>query len=115
MASQEASILSEFLLAPAALRHVLSLKQFTDIFPAAQRSNPAIRELYQELHRSRERDIETVRQNIANEVKRSKKLQREMARERELDDRGAVAGLDPVALEMEQEVLSLHEYSIHCD
>lgn len=104
MPSHEATILSDFLLAPAALRDVLTLKQFTDIFPKAHRSSPAIKELYQELHRQRGQDIERVRQNIAEEVKRSRKLKRDCARERQHEERTAVAGLDPIALGIEEEV-----------
>ena len=105
MSTQEAKLLSEFLLAPAALRDVFTLKEFTEIFPAAYRSQPAIKELYQELQRLRQEDIEAVRENISDEVKKSKRLRREMARAREQDDRNAVAGLDLVALQMEEEVM----------
>jgi centromere-localized protein 2 len=107
MSSQEAKILSDFLLAPAALRDVLTLKEFTDILPKAYRTQPAVKDLYQELQRLRQEDIDTVRQNIADEVKKSKKLRREMAQARELDDRSAVAGLDSVALQMEEEVMPI--------
>ncbi|KAF2470704.1 uncharacterized protein BDR25DRAFT_261847 [Lindgomyces ingoldianus] len=107
MAPSEGAILADFLLAPAPLRNFMSLSQFTDIFPVAQRSNPAIKELYQELNRAREADIAHVRQSIKREVKASEQLKRSITRDRQHADRAAVAGLDPVALGMEAE-LSTH-------
>jgi hypothetical protein len=104
MSSQELNLLKNFLLAPAALRDFLTLQQFTEIFPPAQRSSPAIRELYVEISRLRQQDIENVRQNITDEVKRSKQLRRDYARERRHRDDANVAGLDLVALQMEEEV-----------
>lgn len=104
MPSQEVKILSDFLLEPAGLRNFMTLRQFTDIFPAAHRSNPAVADLYRELHRLRERDIEHVRVAIADEVKRSKQLRREYAKQRRQQDEATVTGLDPVALQIEEEV-----------
>lgn len=104
MPSKEAKLLSDFLVAPASLRDFMTLRQFTDIFPKGHRSNPAVKELYRELYTLRERDIEAVRQDIALEVKRSKQLRREYARERCQLDEANVAGLDPVALQLEEEV-----------
>jgi centromere-localized protein 2 len=111
MPSQEATILADFLLAPAALRDFLTLKQFTEIFPRSHQSNPAVKELYQEIQRLRQQDLDIVRQNIAEEVKKSKALRRACAREREQDDRAAVTGLDPVALQIEEEVSHCHYHS----
>ena len=104
MPSYEATLLSDFLIVPASLRDFMTLRQFTDIFPKGHRSNPAIEELYRELYTLRERDIEVVRQDIAAEVKRSKQLKREYAKERRLVDDANVAGLDPMELQIEQEV-----------
>lgn len=104
MPSYEAKLLTDFLIAPASLRDFMTLRQFTDIFPKGHRSNPAIKELYRELYTLRERDIEAVRQDIADEVKRSKRLKREYARERRQMDDANVAGLNPIALQMEEEV-----------
>lgn len=104
MPSQEVRILSDFLLEPAGLRDFMTLRQFTDIFPATHRSNPAVADLYRELHRLRERDIEHVRIAIADEVKRSKRLRREYAQQRRQQDEATVTGLDPVALQIEEEV-----------
>lgn len=104
MPSTEAKLLSDFLVAPASLRDFMTLRQFTDIFPKSHRSNPAVKELYRELYTLREHDIEAVRQDIVYEVKRSKQLRRDYALERRQVDEANVAGLDPVALRMEEEV-----------
>jgi centromere-localized protein 2 len=113
MPSQEAQILNDFLLAPAALRDFMTLRQFTDIFPKGHRTNPAVQDLYRELQRLREKDIEAVRHAIAEEVRRSKRLRHEYARERRQLDDATVAGLDPVALQMEEEVILLL-YGLKC-
>ncbi|KAF2635016.1 hypothetical protein P280DRAFT_502094 [Massarina eburnea CBS 473.64] len=104
MPSYEAKLLSDFLVVPASLRDFMTLRQFTDIFPKGHQSNPAIKELYRELYTLRERDIEAVRQDITHEIKRSKQLKREYAKERRLMDDANVAGLNPIALQMEQEL-----------
>jgi centromere-localized protein 2 len=104
MSSQEAKLLSDFLLAPAPLRDFMTLKQFTDIFPRSHRENPAVQELYRELHRLREAETELVRGDIAKEVRRSKQLRRAYAQERRQMDDVHVAGVDPVALQIEEEV-----------
>jgi centromere-localized protein 2 len=104
MPSQEAKLLSDFLLAPAALRDFMTLRQFTDIFPKSHRTNPAVQDLYRELQRLREQDIDAVRRAIADEVTRSKRLRREYASERRQLDDATVAGLDPSTLRMEEEV-----------
>lgn len=104
MPSYEAKLLSDFLIAPASLRDFMTLRQFTDIFPKALHANPAIKQLYNELYTLREKDIDLVRQDIAEEVKRSKQLKRDYAQERRLTDDANVAGLDPITLQMEQEV-----------
>ena len=111
MASQEAKLLSEFLLAPAPLRDFMTLRQFTDVFPRGHRENPAVRDIYLELHRLREAEIEAVRNDITREVKRSKQLRRAYAQERRQTDDAHVAGIDPVALQMEEEVSSLVVYT----
>ncbi|KAF2130816.1 hypothetical protein P153DRAFT_395238 [Dothidotthia symphoricarpi CBS 119687] len=103
MASQEAKLLSDFLLTPASLRDFMTPRQFADIFPQAHRANPAVQDLYRELHRLRDKDVDLVRHAIAHEVKRSKQLRREYAKERRRADDATVAGLDSVALQMEEE------------
>jgi len=73
MAPTEASILSDFLLAPASLPTILPLEKFTELFPRAQRSNPQVKLLYRELQHLRATDIEIVRENIAKEVIRGER------------------------------------------
>lgn len=104
MAPKESTLLSDFLLVPADLRNILTLEQFTDIFPQSQRDSPAIKSLYQELRRLRQEDIDIVQGRIADEVKKSKSLRQKAMRERKQNDQEAVAGLDPVALDMEDEL-----------
>lgn len=104
MPSQEAKLLGDFLLAPAPLRDFMTLRQFTDIFPRSHRENPAVQDLYRELHRLREAEIEIVRNDVTKEVRRSKQLRQAYAQERRQEDDARVAGTDPVALEMEMEV-----------
>ncbi|RAR04389.1 glycoside hydrolase family 5 protein [Stemphylium lycopersici] len=113
MPSQEAKILGDFLLTPAPLRDFITLREFTDIFPRAHRANPAVQEIYRELQRLREKDIELVRQDIVDEVKRSKQLRREYAQERRQVDDATVAGLDPVALQMEEELSGQGRKKLH--
>ncbi|KAL5113441.1 hypothetical protein ACEQ8H_008685 [Pleosporales sp. CAS-2024a] len=104
MPPQEAQLLSDLLVAPAALRDFMTLRQFTDMFSKAQRANPAVQDLYRELQRLREQDIESVRRAIADEVARSKRLRREYASQKRQMEGAAVAGLDPHALRLEEEL-----------
>lgn len=104
MPSQEAKLLGDFLLAPAPLRDFMTLRQFTDIFPRSHREKAAVQDLYRELHRLRDAEIEVVRNDITTEVKRSRQLRRAYASERRQVDDAHVAGTDPVALQMEEEV-----------
>lgn len=110
MPSQEAKLLSDFLLAPAPLRDFMTLRQFTAIFPRSHRENPAVQDLYRELHRLREAEMEAVRSDITKEVKRSKPLRRAYARERRQMDHAHVAGTDAAALQMEEEVRPLQQH-----
>lgn len=102
--SPEATLLGDFLLAPAALRDFVTLRQFTDVFPRAHRSNPGVPQLYRELQRLRDRDVDSVRRDVAHEVKRSRPLRRAYAQERRRLHEGSIAGLDPMALQLEAEV-----------
>ncbi|KAF2005070.1 hypothetical protein P154DRAFT_425015 [Amniculicola lignicola CBS 123094] len=101
MPSREAKLLSDFLLSPASLQDCITLRHFTNLFPPAHRANPAIKELYQELQRIRQGDVNAVRENIVDEVKSSKPLRREYVRERRDVEGKNLAGLDRVALQME--------------
>ena len=68
MAPTESSILSNFLLSPAPLPTLMSLQQFTELFPKRLRSHPHIRALYRELQEIREHDMDLVNGNIDKEV-----------------------------------------------
>lgn len=113
MPSHEAQLLADLLIAPAPLQDFTTLRQFTDIFPRSHRESPAIPQLYRELQRLRTKDIETVRRDIAHEVRRSKPLRREYARERRRLDDAVAPGLDRVALGMEGELSGTPRRSPH--
>ncbi|KAB8072891.1 Cnl2/NKP2 family protein-domain-containing protein [Aspergillus leporis] len=69
MAPSEESILSNFLLSPASLPTIISLQQFTELFPKRLRSHPHIRALYRELQQLREQDMDLVNGNIDQELR----------------------------------------------
>ncbi|KAL4764063.1 Cnl2/NKP2 family protein [Aspergillus foveolatus] len=69
MAPSETSILSNFLLSAASLPQIMSLKQFTGLFPKRLQSHPHIRVLYRELQQLREQDMNIVNENIDKEVR----------------------------------------------
>lgn len=87
MAPNESSILSNFLLPPAPLPVVISLAEFTELFPTAQRSDPQIGILYRELQHQRAMDADGVKHNIAAEVKRGEIQRREVVRSRRREER----------------------------
>lgn len=49
---------------------IMSLQQFTELFPKRLRSHPHIRVLYRELQQIREQDMDIVSENIDKEVRR---------------------------------------------
>ncbi|RLM00823.1 hypothetical protein CFD26_108627 [Aspergillus turcosus] len=78
MAPSEASILSNFLLSPASLPTIISLQQFTELFPKKLRAHPHIRVLYRELQQLREQDMDTVNENIDKEVRQGESQKAEL-------------------------------------
>ncbi|KAG2419590.1 hypothetical protein HFD88_004386 [Aspergillus terreus] len=80
MAPSETSILSNFLLSPASLPTVISLQQFTDLFPKRLRSHPQIRVLYRELQQVREQDMDLVNSNIDTEARQGENQKAELRR-----------------------------------
>lgn len=78
MAPSEASILSNFLLSPASLPTVISLQQFTELFPKRLRSHPHIRVLYRELQQMREQDMDLVNGNIDQELRHGENQKAEL-------------------------------------
>ncbi|KAK0108937.1 hypothetical protein ONS96_002774 [Cadophora gregata f. sp. sojae] len=87
MAPTEETILSTFLLSPAPLPTIITLKAFTELFPRSQQSSPQIKALYRDLQHQRARLTDTVSRNIAAEVKRGKAQRREVARARKEAER----------------------------
>lgn len=105
MAPTEATILANYLLVPAQLPAIISLKEFTELFPRALQSSPQIRRLYRDLQNQRNALIDEVASNIQTEVKRGKVLRREVLRaKREAEDQ---EGDDEVDLERAVSILIL--------
>lgn len=108
MAPTELTILANYLLVPAQLPTLISLKEFTELFPNAQRSSPQIRKLYRDLQTQRNGIIDHVGSNIEDEAKRGKLLRREIRRARreaenpehddEVDIERAVCATHPLLL-----------------
>lgn len=87
MAPTESAILANYLLVPAQLPTIISLKEFTDLFPRAQQSSPQVKKLYRDLQTQRNALIDAVASNIESEAKRAKALRREVLRaKREAED-----------------------------
>ncbi|KAI9681356.1 MAG: hypothetical protein M1817_002639 [Caeruleum heppii] len=84
---KEKALLRQFLLDPAALPEVISLEDFTDLFPRALRSNPQVPVLYRELQHERARTIDHVDANISSEVKRGVAQRREVVRARRAEEK----------------------------
>ncbi|CEL05343.1 hypothetical protein ASPCAL06461 [Aspergillus calidoustus] len=78
MAPSEPSILANFLLAAASLPTIISLKQFTELFPKRLRTHPHIRVLYRELQQLREQDMDIVNENIDREVRQGESQKAEL-------------------------------------
>lgn len=92
MAPTETAILTNYLLIPAQLPAIITLKEFTELFPRIQQSSPHVRRLYRDLQTQRNALIDDVASNIEQEAKRGKVLRREALRanreaeSQELDD-----------------------------
>lgn len=82
MAPTEATILSTFLLPPAPLPSIITLKAFTELFPRSQQSSPQIKALYRDLQHQRGKLTDTIARNIAAEVKRGISQRRVVIRTR---------------------------------
>lgn len=104
MAPTETSILSNFLLHPAPLPAIISLQQFTELFPPTQRADPQIPVLYRELQHQRAMDTDDVRRNIAAEAIRGQAHMREVRRERRRANKQTIDGVDERELYMEASV-----------
>ena len=82
MAPTEAALLSGFLLPPAPLPAILTLKSFTQLFPKSQQSSPQVKALYRDLQNQRGRVTDAVGNNIVAEVKRGNAQRRAVVRAR---------------------------------
>lgn len=80
MAPTEATILTNYLLVPAQLPAIISLSEFTELFPRAHRSSPQVRRLYRDLQIQRNALIDDAASNIEQQVKRGKALRRDILR-----------------------------------
>jgi centromere-localized protein 2 len=96
MPPTEATLLSAFLLPPAPLPAIITLKSFIQLFPKSQQSSPQVKALYRDLQNQRARITDAVAKNIIAEVKRGNMQRRAVVRARreaekeEQDDEVAV-------------------------
>jgi centromere-localized protein 2 len=82
MPPTEATLLSAFLLPPAPLPAIITLKSFTQLFPKSQQSSPQVKALYRDLQNQRVRITDAVGRNIIAEVKRGNAQRRAVVRAR---------------------------------
>ncbi|KAH8796541.1 Cnl2/NKP2 family protein-domain-containing protein [Hyaloscypha finlandica] len=82
MPPTEATLLSAFLLPPAPLPAIITLKSFTQLFPKSQQSSPQVKALYRDLQNQRARITDAVAKNIIAEVKRGNAQRRAVVRAR---------------------------------
>jgi centromere-localized protein 2 len=87
MAPSEQSILSQFLLAPAPLPTIITLQQFTALFPSSEQSSPEVKRLYRALQHRRALLTDAVTQDIDDEVKRGIAQKRAVVRTRRAAER----------------------------
>ncbi|GAW20795.1 hypothetical protein ANO14919_103060 [Xylariales sp. No.14919] len=80
MAPTEATILQNYLLLPSRLPSIISLQEFTSLFPKSQQSSPQVRALYRDLQQQRNAVVDAVSANIDAEIKQAKALRRTIIR-----------------------------------
>ncbi|KAI0911009.1 hypothetical protein F4823DRAFT_332757 [Ustulina deusta] len=80
MAPTEATILHNYLLLPSRLPSIISLQEFTSLFPKSQQSSPQVRALYRDLQQQRNAVVDAVSASIDAEVKQAKALRRTIIR-----------------------------------
>lgn len=78
----EQKILSDYLLVPAQLPAIISLQEFTALFPKSQQGSPGIRSLYRDLQSQRNATVDSVAEAIEAEAKKGKALRRHVIRAR---------------------------------
>jgi centromere-localized protein 2 len=90
MPPTESHILTTHLTLPAELPTIISLQDFTNLFPKSLRASPRIKSLYRDLHHQRNLTIDRVKQNIEAEVKAGIRMRKELIRmkraEQKIDD-----------------------------
>lgn len=79
--AQEYAILTSFLLSRASLRDIISLNQFTELFPRDRRGNPQVKLLYHELQLLQNKTCERVKKNIQFEARLGAKQRRDAKKE----------------------------------
>jgi centromere-localized protein 2 len=89
----EGEILRATLLPPSSLPTVISLKDFTALFPADLRIRAQIPALYRALQHQRTLDLDFVRENITAEAKRGDRQQYELLRSK-INGTGGAEELD---------------------
>ncbi|KIH94327.1 centromere-localized protein 2 [Sporothrix brasiliensis 5110] len=100
MAPTEASILEQFLLAPSQLPTIISLDDFTALFPRTLQSSPQVRALYRDLQRQRSAVVDAVAADIDDEVAKGRLLRRYAVRARlRAEAQEDVAGDDELQIE----------------
>ncbi len=82
MPPTESTILSSYLLNPGRFPAVITLDEFTALFPRAHQSSPQIRALYRDLQHQRNALLDVVSENIRDEVAQARGLRRAVARAR---------------------------------
>ncbi|KAI1108775.1 Cnl2/NKP2 family protein-domain-containing protein [Nemania sp. NC0429] len=80
MAPTEDTILRNYLLLPSRLPSIISLQEFTSLFPKSRQSSPQVRALYRDLQQQRNAVVDAVSASIDAEVKQAKALRRTMVR-----------------------------------
>jgi len=76
----ESKILSNYLLVPAQLPAIASLEEFIGFFPRAMQESPAIRTLYRDLQTQRNAVVDSVAEEIDDQVQRGKAIRRHIVK-----------------------------------
>ena len=89
----ESTILTSFLVPPSPLPEILSLQQFTELFPARDRDKSQIPIIYRELQHQRALITDQINENIKAEAKRGERSRREVVRARRKAEAEELHGL----------------------
>ncbi|KKY20851.1 putative TPA: conserved hypothetical protein [Phaeomoniella chlamydospora] len=79
-APTESQILTSYLLNPSSLPTILAHDQFRLLFPAKLRKHPHLKPLYRDLQFLRSLDVDIVRENITQEVRKGDRMRVDMWR-----------------------------------